>query len=108
VKVNIEIRSSSTSGEASLVVDGTTERASAGQPASSTIRASARDEAGVCEAGRTTIGFAAASAGATLCATSMSGKLNGVMPAIGPSGTRWTCATRCSVPGIQSRGTISP
>ena len=47
---------------------------------------------GVCDAGRSTIGLPAASAGATLCATRLSGKLNGVMPAIGPSGTRRTCA----------------
>src|SRR6266545_2962058 len=50
----------------------------------------------------------AAIAGAILCATSSSGKLNGVMPAIGPSGTRRTCPSRPSVPGSQSSARISP
>ncbi len=108
VKVSSLIRSSSTSGAASAVVEGTTAIPSAGQPASSTICASRSDESGVWLAGRSTIGFPAASAGATLCETRLSGKLKGVIPATGPSGTRRTCATRFSVPGSQSSGTISP
>ncbi len=39
-------------------------------------------------AGLTTIGAPTASAGATLCATRFSGKLNGVMPSTGPIGNR--------------------
>src|SRR3982750_4592422 len=41
---------------------------------------------GVALAGFTTIGAPTASAGATLCATRFSGKLNGVMPSTGPIG----------------------
>ena len=108
VKVSSLIRSSSTSGAASAVVDGTTAMPSSGQPASSTICASLSALIGVWLAGRTTIGLPAASAGATLCATRLIGKLNGLMPAIGPSGMRRTWATRPSLPGIQSSGTISP
>ena len=43
---------------------------------------------GVALAGFTTIGAPTASAGATLCATRFSGKLNGVMPSTGPIGNR--------------------
>jgi hypothetical protein len=42
----------------------------------------------------TTIGAPAAIAGATLCATRLSGKLNGAMPSTGPRGTRRTSAIR--------------
>ena len=43
---------------------------------------------GVADAGLTTIGAPTASAGATLCATRFSGKLNGVIPRTGPTGNR--------------------
>ena len=105
VNVSSLKRSSSTSGAASAVVDGTTAIPSSGQPASSTICASFSALIGVWLAGRTTIGLPAASAGATLCATRLSGKLNGEMPAIGPSGTRRTWPVRPSVPGSQSSWT---
>ena len=39
---------------------------------------------GVALAGFTTMGAPTASAGATLCATRLRGKLNGVMPSTGP------------------------
>ncbi len=47
---------------------------------------------GVCGAGFRTIGFPAARQGATLWATKFKGKLNGVMPRIGPSGNLFTVA----------------
>jgi hypothetical protein len=108
VKVSILMRSSSTSGAATSVALGTTAIPPSGQPASSTISPSRSALAGVCDAGRTMIGFPAASAGATLWTTRLSGKLNGEMPTIGPSGTRRTWAVRPSMPGVQSSGTISP
>ena len=90
------------------MLDGTTAMPSSGHPASRMIAASLNELTGVWLAGRSRIGLPAASAGATLCETRLSGKLNGVMPATGPSGTRRTWATRPSFPGSQSSGTISP
>src|SRR5437870_1629320 len=81
------------------IADGTPAIPSSGHPDSSTIRASLSALIGVWLAGRSTIGFPAASAGATLCETRLRGKLKGLMPAIGPSGTRRTCAIRPSEPG---------
>ena len=49
-----------------------------------------------------------ASAGATLCATMLSGELNDVMPQTTPRGTRIVNAIRCAWPGAASIGTISP
>ena len=48
----------------------------------------AANRSGSRSAGFTTIGAPTASAGATLCATRFSGKLNGVMPSTGPIGNR--------------------
>ncbi len=45
-------------------------------------------DSGVFVAGRMMHGQPAASAGASLCATSRSGALNGVMPSTGPTGKR--------------------
>ena len=50
------------------------------------VRSSSRAESGVCVAGFRTTGHPAASAGASLCATRLSGKLNGLIPATGPIG----------------------
>ena len=72
------------------------------------MRPSFSADTGVCVAGRTMMGSPDANAGATLCETRFSGKLNGVMPATGPSGTRRTYASRPSSPGSQSSATISP
>ena len=102
------MRSSSTSGVASFVLLGTTATASLGHPASTRMRPSFSADTGVCVAGRTMMGSPDANAGATLCETRFSGKLNGVMPATGPSGTRRTYASRPSSPGSQSSATISP
>ena len=49
---------------------------------------------GVALAGFTTIGAPTARAGATLCATRFSGKLNGVMPSTGPIGNCRTIPIR--------------
>ena len=46
------------------------------------------------EAGFTTIGAPTASEGATLCATRLRGKLNGVIPRTGPMGNRRINPTR--------------
>ena len=50
----------------------------------------------------------AANAGATLWTTRLSGKLNGVMPRIGPIGNRRVIPQCDSMPGDQSSGTTSP
>ena len=57
-----------------------------GRSVSSKNSASRSAPIGVALAGFTTIGAPTASAGATLCATRFSGKLNGVIPSIGPIG----------------------
>src|SRR5205085_5125151 len=90
VKVSSLKRSSSTSGAASLLFSGSTLNASAGQPDSAMIAASLSAEIGVCEAGLSTTGQPAAIAGASLCATRLTGKLNGEIAAIGPIGKRRT------------------
>ena len=59
-----------------------------GRSVSSKNSASRSAPIGVALAGFTTIGAPTASAGATLCATRFSGKLNGVMPSTGPIGNR--------------------
>ena len=79
-----------------------------GQPASTISCPSFSADTGVRGPGRTTMGLPAAIAGAALCATSSRGKLNGVIPAIGPSGIRRIWASRFSVPGSQSSERISP
>ena len=55
-----------------------------GRSVSSTSSASSSEPSGVCPAGLITIGAPTASAGAILCATRFTGKLNGVMPMTGP------------------------
>ena len=59
-----------------------------GRSVSAKNSASRSEPIGVYDAGLTTIGAPTASAGATLCATRFSGKLNGVMPRTGPIGNR--------------------
>ena len=103
VKVSSLKRSSSTSAVASLLFIGSTLSAAAGQPASRMIPASVSAEIGVCEAGLSTTGQPAAIAGASLCATRFSGKLNGEIAAIGPIGKRRTMPWRPSPPGVASR-----
>ncbi len=65
----------------------TTLKAPAGAPASCTISASVSASSGVCRAGLRTMLLPTARQGASLCATRLSGKLNGEMAAIGPRGT---------------------
>ena len=62
--------------------------ASGGSPASSRISTSASDDSGVSLAGLSTTELPAASAGPTLWHGRFSGKLNGVMQATTPQGTR--------------------
>ena len=88
VNVRSLIRSSSTSGAASVVLLGRTEIPPCGHPASRTMSPSNSDATGVWLAGRTRIGLPAASAGATLCATRLIGKLNGVIKPAMPIGRR--------------------
>jgi hypothetical protein len=54
------------------------------------------------------IGAPTAMAGATLCATRFSGKLNGAMPSTGPRGTRRTSAMRPLAVGSVSSRCNSP
>ena len=63
---------------------------------------------GVVEAGLSTTTLPPASAGATLCATRLSGKLNGEMAAITPRGSRIVQPKRCSPLGSASISMISP
>ena len=59
-----------------------------GTPAAARISARRRLVRGACMGGLTTIVLPVASAGATLWAIRLSGKLNGEMPATGPRGNR--------------------
>ena len=60
----------------------------AGSPASVSSSARRSAESGVCDAGFSTTAQPAASAGATLCATRLNGKLNGEIAPTTPIGTR--------------------
>ena len=80
------MRSSSTSAAVSGIVLGMTANAFVGHPASRMICPSLSADTGVLSAGRIITGLPAAIAGAALCATSSSGKLNGVIPATGRAG----------------------
>jgi hypothetical protein len=79
-----------------------------GRPASSSTPARARAVSGVTGDGLSTTGQPAATAGATLWHTRLSGKLNGVTAATTPNGTRLTRPRRPSPRGLASSGTISP
>ncbi len=79
-----------------------------GRSVSASSSASNRDDSGVFGAGLTMIGAPTASAGATLCATRFSGKLNGVIPSTGPRGTRRTTASRPAPAGSVSSRCRSP
>ena len=59
----------------------------AGTPAGSMISATVSIVSGSFDGGFSTIGLPDAIAGATLCAARFSGKLNGLIPAIGRSGS---------------------
>ena len=79
-----------------------------GMPASSRISHSFAALKGVACAGLITTVLPEASAGATLCATTLSGELNEVMLHTTPRGTRMVNAIRCDCPGAPSIGTTSP
>ena len=81
-------RSSVTAGSNSSGAHGRTEKASRGQSVSARISAIRSAPMGVFDAGFRTNGQPTAIAGATLCATRLSGKLNGVIAATTPTGTR--------------------
>ena len=63
---------------------------------------------GSLDGGFRTIGLPDAIAGATLWAARFSGKLNGLIPAIGPIGKRRVIPIRPFQAGIRSSGIVSP
>ena len=81
-------RGSATIRSPSSRVIGRIETAPAGTPAASMISATASIVSGSLDGGLRTIVLPEASAGAILWAARFSGKLNGLMPAIGPIGNR--------------------
>jgi hypothetical protein len=88
-------RGSATSAAGAVVRDRQhREHAPSGRSVSARISPSSSAVSGVAGAGLSMIGAPTASAGATLCATRFSGKLNGAMPSTGPRGTRRTSASR--------------
>src|SRR5260370_14080632 len=86
VKLTIATCSLLSKTSATSVVQGTTLRTPAGAPAACTISASLSAVSGASVVGRSTTVLPAASAGATLCATRLSGKVNGGVAAITPIG----------------------
>ena len=108
VKLKSLKRGSTTNRSAIWFSHGSTLSPPGGTPASNATSPSNKAVKGVCGAGLIRIGFPAARAGATLCATRFKGKLNGVMPKIGPMGKRRRMPRWESVPGVQSRGMRSP
>ncbi len=79
-----------------------------GRPASCSSSARRSAESGVCEAGLSTTAHPAARAGAILCATRLSGKLNGLIAPTTPIGTRIVNASLPSPACEASIGTTSP
>src|SRR5690606_2562845 len=79
-----------------------------GSPASVSNPASRNAVSGVCGAGLSTTGQPAAIAGASLWATVLSGKLNGVIAATTPTGSRIARPSRPTPAGVDSVGTTSP
>src|SRR4051812_48160812 len=80
VKETTGSRGSRTSSAATSFGTGNTDQAPAGRSVSARISPSSRAVSGVAGAGLTTIGAPTATAGATLWATRLSGKLNGAIP----------------------------
>ena len=79
-----------------------------GSPASCSSSARKSAESGVCDAGLRTTAQPAASAGAILCATRLSGKLNGLIAPTTPIGRRIVKASLPSPACEASMGIISP
>ena len=101
-------RGSATSAGARSSGTSNTDTAPAGSSVSAKISPSNSADSGVLGAGLTTIGAPTATAGAILCATRLSGKLNGEMPSTGPRGKRRTSARRPVAAGSVSRRCTSP
>ena len=102
-------RSSSTStSPISLAGPTRTFSQPAGSPASSSSSASVSADSGVWPAGLSTTAQPAASAGAILCATRLSGKLNGLIAPTIPIGSRSVNASLPSPAWAASMGTTSP
>src|SRR3990172_12161814 len=88
VKVSSLKRSSSTIRSPSARVIGRMLTAPSGTPDFSTISATVSIVSGSFDGGLRTIELPAAIAGASLCAARLSGELNGLLAAVGPSGER--------------------
>ena len=101
-------RSSETIRSPSSRLIGSTLTMPSGTPAASMISATLSITSGSLDGGLRTIGLPEAMAGATLWAARLSGKLNGLMPAIGPIGKRRVIPTRSLLAGIRSSGISSP
>ena len=101
-------RSSLTIRSPSSRLIGRTLTLPAGAPASSMISATVSIVSGSLDGGLRTIGLPDAIAGATLWAARFSGKLNGLIPAIGPIGKRRVMPTRPFDAGLRSSGIVSP
>ena len=109
--VNVIALTRSSSTSTSPISDAgptTTLSQPAGSPASSSSSASSRAERGVWLAGLRTTAHPAAKAGASLCATRLSGKLNGLIAPTTPIGCRSVNASFPSPARAASIGTISP
>ena len=109
VKVISLTRSSSTSTSPIAAAEPeTTLIQPGGRPASSSSCARKSADSGVVEAGLSTTAQPAASAGAILCATRFSGKLNGEIAPTIPIGKRIVNASFPAPAAEASIGTISP
>ena len=109
VNVITRTRSSSTRTSPSSEAGPTTTLSQpGGRPASVASSARRSAESGVCEAGLRTTAQPAASAGASLCATRLSGKLNGEIAPTTPTGSRRVNASLPAPACEASIGTISP
>ena len=109
VKVINLTRSSATSASPIVAAEPeTTLSQPGGRPASCSSSARNSAEKGVAEAGLSTTAQPAASAGAILCATRLSGKLKGEMAPTIPIGSRSVSASFPAPAGDASIGTTSP
>ena len=108
VKVSSLKRSSATIRSPSSRVIGRMETEPAGTPAASMISATRSIVSGSFDGGLSTTGLPVAIAGDSLWAARLSGKLNGLMAAIGPIGKRRVMPTRSLDDGMRSSGISSP
>ena len=108
VNVSSLNRSSDTIRSPSSRLIGSTLTMPSGTPAASMISATLSMTSGSLDGGLRTIGLPDAMAGATLCAARLSGKLNGLIAAIGPIGKRRVMPTRSFDDARRSSGMTSP